>query len=227
MPYMWLPLAAVLGVTMVVFSLFIAAFSFAFSGLAVLLGQTGWAWLDGAIQAGDGWLGAFMGAALAYLMLPALLPLIAGVFQDWVQGRVEHTQYPHTGSPPSFSLLKEVMQDIKFALKAIVLNIFLFLFMLPLLLTPLGVLVPVLFLLLNGKLLGEELFMAAAGRWQGKQAAAQLARQYRGWLLLYGTGLAFMTTLGFIPFVGLFLAGFTPIVGIILMTHLYHSLDTL
>jgi len=163
-------------------------------------------WLDTAVN----WLVGIVSGIGGWFMLPVLMILIAGVFQEMTIHRVEKIEYPdrvRTGEP---NLWTDILHDIRFTLKAIGLN----LLVLPFYLVGIGF---VLSIVLNSYLLGREFFESAAGYHLGKPRARELGRKHRQ--AIYGSGFV-ITLLTLLPLVNLF----APIIAIVWMVHLYHGL---
>jgi len=167
--------------------------------------QTGWLdtlvnWLVGIITGIGGW-----------FMLPVLIVLVAGIFQETIIYRVEKASYPDEmrSSEPRF--WADVGHDIRFTLWALFLN----LLILPLYLFGIGFIASVI---LNSYLLGREFFIAAAGYHLGKPQVGSLVRRHRR--TVYGGGLV-ITLLTLVPVINLFM----PIFATVWMVHVYHALS--
>lgn len=163
-------------------------------------------WLDTLIN----WMvGVVLGAG-GWFMLPVLVILIAGAFQDVTIHRVESVEYPDKVRQDEPRFWPDVVHDIRFTLKALALNISI----LPFYFIGIGF---VLTILLNSYLLGREFFESAAGYHLGKADARQLGRRNRK--MVYGSGLL-ITLVSLVPVLNLF----APIIAIVWMVHLYHNL---
>ncbi|MEJ2641981.1 MAG: EI24 domain-containing protein, partial [Desulfosarcinaceae bacterium] len=79
--------------------------------------QTGW--LDAALT----WLIGIVSGVGGWFMLPALMVLIGGVFQEKVIQRVERRYYPRFSHPGEARFWPDLYYDLKFTLKAIGLNL--------------------------------------------------------------------------------------------------------
>jgi CysZ protein len=165
------------------------------------------AWLDWALAIFSG-AGAM---ALAWFLFPAMIPIIAGLFEDKILSAIDAKDYPHTPVPQPQPFLPNLWQDIRFAGKIILLN----LLCLPFYLIP--VLNVPIYYTLNGYLLGSEFFAIAAGRHLGKKQAHALRKQHSTKIWLGGLIIAFAATL---PILNLLM----PILAMALMAHLYHGL---
>jgi len=188
-----------------------------FAGMLALSGLTTWVltattffetgWLDTAVD----FMGGFAVFIITLLLFPAFMPLVASLFEDKIIGIVEGADYPNTPKPQDRPFLPELMQDLKFVAISLTLNIIL----LPLYLIP--IIGQVVFILLNGYLMGREFFTIAAGRHMGKREANAYRKANRITALMGGMIVA---GVALIPVVNLLV----PFVGIVLMVHAYHSL---
>ncbi|MEW6519290.1 MAG: EI24 domain-containing protein [Thermodesulfobacteriota bacterium] len=190
----------------------------ALAGCVVLLTVAGITWLTaGLVNLQTGWLDTLVNWVVGvvtgiggWFMLPVLIVLVAGIFQETIIYRVEKASYPEVvrGGEPRF--WSDVGHDIRFTLWALFLN----LLILPLYLLGIGFIVSVI---VNSYLLGREFFIAAAGYHLGKPRADSLVRSHRR--AVYGGGLV-ITLLSLVPVINLFM----PIVATVWMVHVYHGL---
>lgn len=166
-------------------------------------------WLGTALH----WLMGGVFTILGWFMLPALIVFIAGMFQETTIHRVEKTDYPETvrDNPPRF--WPDFIHDVKFTLWALFLNIL----VLPTYLIGIG---PVVAVLLNSHLLGREFFESAAGYHLGKAQARKLAK-YHGGTVYFGGFV--ITAITVTPLINLF----APIIALVWMVHIYHSVEAL
>jgi CysZ protein len=166
--------------------------------------ETGWLdtlvnWAVGGIAGIAGW-----------FMLPALVVLIAGMFQERTIDRVVRAYYPDKVRTQEPRFWPDMMHDIRFTLRALLLNIL----VLPLYLLGIGFIVSIA---LNSYLLGREFFEGAAGYHMGKPEAAKLGQKNKA--AVYGGGLV-ITLMTLLPGANLFV----PIFAIVWMVHVYHGL---
>jgi CysZ protein len=166
--------------------------------------ETGW--LDSLVN----WLAGILTGIAGWFMLPSLMVLFAGIFQEQIIHRVEQVFYPDKvrARPPVF--WPDVMHDVKFTLFALWLNIM----VLPFYLFGAGFFMSIL---LNTYLLGREFFETVAGYHMGKPAARNLGRLHRK--SVYAGGLVF-TIMTLVPGLNLL----TPVFATVWMVHLYHSI---
>ncbi|MDE3060080.1 MAG: EI24 domain-containing protein [Pseudomonadota bacterium] len=156
------------------------------------------------------WVGSIGSAAIAWLLFPGIMPVIASFFDERIAALIESRDYPGSAShEPAF--WPELLHDMRFSALTILLNII----VLPLYLFP--VLFPFVFYGLNGYLLGREFFVMAAKRHMPVGEAEALRRRHGRSVLIAGILLALLAT---VPVVNLF----APFWGIAVMVHLYHRL---
>ncbi|MDH3330293.1 MAG: EI24 domain-containing protein, partial [Desulfobulbaceae bacterium] len=136
--------------------------------------ETGWLdtsvnWMVGIVLGIGGW-----------FMLPVLVVLVSGVFQDITIYKVEKVEYPDNKREEEPLLWPDLLHDIRFTIKALFLN----LLVLPFYLVGIGFLLSIA---LNSYLLGREFFESAAGYHLGKPKAREMGRRHRR--LIYSSGL--------------------------------------
>ncbi len=163
-------------------------------------------WLDTLLN----WFAGIVSGIGGWFMLPALVVLISGAFLEVTIHRVELAEYPDKTRQTEPHFWPDIVHDVHFTLKAILLNIL----VVPFYFIGIGFFLTIL---VNSYLLGREFFESAAGYHLGKVKARELGRQNRK--LVYGSGLV-ITLLSLMPVINLF----APIVAIVWMVHLYHSL---
>ncbi len=177
-------------------------------GLGWLTGAIGY-WETGWLNTLSGWITGLLGGVVAWFMLPTLVVLIAGVFQETVIARVEKAYYPERQRTEPPRLWPDIVHDIRFTLRVLVLNLLL----VPFYFLGIGF---VLSIALNSYLLGREFFESAAGYHLGKKQALALGQKNRGPVYLGGL----VITLGsLVPVLNLII----PVLAVVWMTHLYHS----
>jgi CysZ protein len=172
-------------------------------GLAAL-DVTGITWLDTTLAfAGSG-----LAVVLAWLLFPATVVLTLILFAEQVAEAVERLHYPDLPPPRGSSLAASSWASVKLAAIAVLLN----LLVLPLYLLP-GPNV-LIFLALNGYLVGREYFEVVAGRRLPPAVARALKTTIRGRLWLAGALVAIMLTIPVFNLVA-------PVVGTAFMVHLF------
>ena len=197
---------------------------------ALLLGLTVILWRLAAGLAGDGvtlpwfgevgWLGDALGwavlvAALAgsvVLMIPVAAAIVS-LFLDDVAAAVEAAHYPGLPAVGGLGLGESLRDSGGFLALVVGANAVAVVFYL--LLAPLA---PVIFVALNGFLLGREYFQVAAARRFGRAGAARLRRRHRGQIWLAGCLMALPLS---VPLLNLVV----PVVGAAAFTHMVHRLS--
>lgn len=179
-------------------------------GLATIVGWMGDAfdWLAGL---------AFFGTLLVstFLMFPAVVVIVVGLFLDQVAEVVEERHYPDLGEPRKQPLLETLASTAKFAAIVVLLNLLVLPVYLILLFIPGANLL--LYYLLNGYLIGREFFELAAFRRMEPGEAHRLRKSYRGKVMMAGVMLTFLMT---IPVVNLL----APVLGAAFMVHVTQDL---
>lgn len=170
------------------------------------LDPTGLAWLDGTLAV----LGSLGAVVLAWLLFPIVIVVSLGMFADELIEAVERRYYPDL-PPPGMGLAQSTWGAIRFATVALALN----LLVLPLYLLP-GANV-VLYLALNGYLLGREYFEQVAQRRLDWRAVAKLRRSARARLWWAGVLTAALLT---VPVLNLI----APVIATCFMVHLFEGL---
>ncbi|MEI8394882.1 MAG: EI24 domain-containing protein [Rhodospirillaceae bacterium] len=184
--------------------------AFGVSGLLTALHVTGIAWLDPVIDL----LGGVAVLGLAWLLFPAVVPLISSFFLDDVVDAVERRYYPGLPRPRRQPILEIIMLSLRFLMISIGLN----LLALPLYLIP-GMNL-IVFLGLNGYLLGRQYFEQVAYRFMEPSEMPVLRRRHRRRLLIAGVIICGMVA---IPFVNLL----APVLATAFMAHIFHRLPDL
>ncbi len=163
-------------------------------------------WLDTSIN----WIVGIVLGIGGWFMLPVLVVLISGVFQEITIYKVEEAEYPDKKREKEPLFWPDLLHDIRFTIKALSLN----LLVLPFYLVGVGFFLSIV---LNSYLLGREFFESAAGYHLGKAKAREVGRLHRR--LVYSSGLV-LTLLTLMPVVNLFV----PIIAVVWMVHVFHSL---
>lgn len=188
----------------------------AFSLAAVIAVALTWLTAD-LVALGNKWFDALFTASVGLLtgiggwfMLPSLIVLIAGFFQEAVIRQVEQNEYPHAAPPAEVSWWSELLHDLRFTALSLLLN----LLILPFYLIGIGFLISVV---LNSYLVGREFFESAAGYHLGKTQAKAVRRRHRIPVFIGGF---ILTLLTLTPGVNLLV----PLFATIWMVHAYHAL---
>ncbi|MGH6918507.1 MAG: EI24 domain-containing protein [Geminicoccaceae bacterium] len=171
------------------------------------LDPTGLAWLDGTLAV----LGSLGALVLAWLLFPIVIVVSLGLFADEVIEAVERRYYPDLPPAPGMGTAQSTWGAIRFTMVALALN----LLVLPLYLLP-GANV-ILYLALNGYLLGREYFEQVAQRRLAWRSIAQLRRSARARLWWAGVWIAGLLT---VPVLNLI----APVIATCFMVHLFEGL---
>jgi CysZ protein len=202
------PLRRVVGLSL---ALAVLVFTFVWLGVAVLLDHTaivGWRPLHWAIDL----LGIVGVMLLSWLLFPAVVTMIMGLFLERVAAAVEARDYPGRGPPRRMAIREMAMTSLRLMLLTLALN---------LLALPIYVLVPginvFVFFGLNGYLFGREYFEVVALRRLDGDAAKAMRRRFGGRVFLGGV---IITGLFALPFVNLA----APVIATAFMVHLFEGL---
>jgi CysZ protein len=171
------------------------------------LDPTGLAWLDGTLAV----VGSLGAVVLAWLLFPIVIVVSLGLFADEVIEAVERRHYPDLPPAPGMGLAQSTWGAIRFAMLALALN----LLVLPLYLLPGAN--AVLYLALNGYLLGREYFEQVAQRRLDWRAVTQLRRVARARLWGAGVLIAALLTIPMLNLVA-------PVIATCFMVHLFEGL---
>jgi CysZ protein len=172
-----------------------------------MIDPTGLAWVDGTLAV----VGSIGVVALAWLLFPVTIAATLGLFAEEVIEVVERRYYPELSAAPGMGFVQSSWGAVRFAIVAILLN----LLVLPLYLIP-GANI-ILYVALNGYLLGREYFELVAQRRLPWRVVAMLRRAARARLWLAGVVIAAMLT---VPIFNLI----APVVATWFMVHLFEGL---
>lgn len=160
---------------------------------------------------------AFFGTMLVatFLLFPAVVTMVFGLFLDKVADVVEQRHYPELGAARKQPLLEVLFSTVKFAAIVILLNLLVLPLYLILTFIPGANLL--LYYLLNGYLIGREFFELAAFRRMEPAEADRLRRVWRGKVMIAGVILTFLMT---VPVANLL----APVLGAAFMVHVTQDL---
>lgn len=175
--------------------------------LLAWLAETGYLWLDRVIEV----LGVLGAAVVALLLFPATVIAVSGFLLERVVEIVERRWYPALPPAEGAPLGQELVAAVRLALLSLLLNLLL----LPLYLLPGPNLV--LWLALNGWLVGREYVELVAARRLGFAATKAFRRRHRLRVWAAGVPIAFLLTVPVLNLVA-------PIVGAAFMTRRFHRL---
>jgi uncharacterized protein involved in cysteine biosynthesis len=170
-----------------------------------------WGWLEGTIDV----LGGLGAVFIAWILFPVAATAIVGFYLEDVADIVDRRFYPHLPDARRQSVAEAIRTTSSFALMALGLN--LLLLPLYLLLLPFWPAHFLLFLAVNGYLIGREYFEVVAFRRFDPANVKTLRRMNQGRLFVAGALIAFLLT---IPLVNLLM----PVVATMFMVHLFNSL---
>ncbi|MFW5834768.1 MAG: EI24 domain-containing protein [Pseudomonadota bacterium] len=178
------------------------------AGASRFLVETGVAWLDPLLP----WLTGAGALVVAILLAPLAAISVLGLFVDAVADAVEARHYPGWGKARPIGVVEGLGQALRLLALTAGLN---------LLALPFYLLLPafnlILYLVLNGFLLGREYFWTVAQRRMDARAVRDLYRHRRGAITFAGMVLALWAL---VPLVNLTL----PVVGTAFMVHRYAAL---
>lgn len=153
-------------------------------------------------------LGAFAAPVVTWLLFPSVVLMILSFYAEAIIVAVERRYYPNLATPPTARRMANLWSGVRLALIGLALN---------LVALPLYLLFPglnlILFLGLNGYLLGREYFDAVALRRIDWRAAERLWRRHRPRFLLTGMVVAGLFALPVVNLVA-------PIIGLAAAVHL-------
>jgi CysZ protein len=177
-------------------------------GWFIAHGFTENAWINGTLS----FLGVLAAPIVTWLLFPSLAITVLGFYSEAIIRAVERRHYSYLRPPASTRWLVMAHAGLRLALTSLVVNV---------LVLPLYLLVPginlILFLVLNGYLLGREYFNTVALRRMEAATALQLWRRYRIEFIVAGMVIA---GLFLIPLLNLV----APMVGIAAAVHLVERL---
>jgi len=165
-------------------------------------------WLDTGLDV----LGGLAVIAVAWLLFPAVVGMVAGLMLESVVERVEARHYPGLPAAAGTSVADDILTALRFFLVMVAVN----LVALPIYIFAPGLNLAV-FYTVNGYLLGREYFDLVAQRRLGRQAAAAVRRTHPLKPFAAGVAIALMST---VPGVNLLV----PVVATAFMVHVFHGL---
>lgn len=176
------------------------------------LPQTGWSWLDWAI---DG-VASLAAVLAAVIIFPALASMMMGLFVDEAAAAVEQRHYPQDPPGKAIGAWPGLVAGIRLAMIMLVVNALALPFYLAFIFFPL--LSVFLYYLVNGWLLKREYFELICLRHTTPEGFAALRRAGGLRLFLAGCAIAFVFT---VPLVNLV----APLLGAGLMVHMYKDIE--
>jgi uncharacterized protein involved in cysteine biosynthesis len=198
----WLLLRCLL-LALLTFVLLVAAAATLFS----VLDPTGLVWLDTSLAVA----GSAATVVVAWLLFPVTIAVALGFFAEEVADAVERRHYPELPPPSGMAIGESVRGALRFGAVALLLNVL----ALPLYLLP-GPNI-LIYLALNGYLLGREYFELVAGRRLPPATVSALRRRLSARLWVAGVIIAGMLAVPFFNLVA-------PVVAVAFMVHLFERL---
>jgi CysZ protein len=172
----------------------------------------GYSWLEWLDEAGF-WAVAMVGS---YVLFPAISTTVMGFLTDKIALAVEEEYYPHRIGGRKVPALEVVLGSLKLMVLVIIINLIALIPYILLLVTT-GTGTFLLFVAVNGFLLGREYFEMVAIRHMNAREVRRFRKRHSGRIFIGG---AMIAVLFAIPFVNIL----APIVGTAMMTHIYHNL---
>jgi uncharacterized protein involved in cysteine biosynthesis len=154
----------------------------------------------------------FMIGLSIFLMVP-VAAMFTGLFLEDIAAAVEARHYPHLPPVQKISLYESAKDAVNFFAVLVAVNVVAIV-----LAVFAGPLVPVVFWVVNGFLLGREYFTLAAMRRLGRQGAKALRARHP--VQIWVAGILMAVPLS-VPLVNLFI----PLLGAATFTHLFHRLN--
>ncbi|WND04113.1 EI24 domain-containing protein [Temperatibacter marinus] len=179
---------------------------------------TGWDWLDGKLHEW-GWadttfaiLAIPLFGIVGYFLFPPIARVVMGVMNEQIMDAVEEDYYPHNLKKREVGFTENLVHALKFGIVVLVVNL---LALIPylILLTTLGIGTLVLYLLINGYLVGREYMEIAALRHMSFQEMKAFRIRHQSKMMLGGIANAAMFL---VPVLNLA----APIIGTAIMTHI-------
>jgi CysZ protein len=149
-----------------------------------------------------------------WLLFPAVSTTVMGILLDDVVDAVEAVHYPAAKAPRPMGLSEGAWLGLKSGLRFLGVNLLLSPVYIVLLFTAIGPFI--LFLLVNGYMLGRDYMQMVSVRHLGKQGDEAFRRANKA--MTFGLGVA-TSLLFLVPVVNLF----APLVGAAMATHLFHG----
>lgn len=145
-----------------------------------------------------------------FLMIPTAAAFI-NIFSDEVVDAVEHKHYPHLDQPSPLPLSDAIWESLRFLGIVILANIAVLI--LSIIFIPFA---PLIYILINGLVLGREFYFAIAARRNSADDARRLLKKNIGPIWIAGALLMVPMS---VPLFNLII----PILGVAAFTHIYHA----
>ncbi|MBL4838591.1 MAG: EI24 domain-containing protein [Kordiimonadaceae bacterium] len=177
----------------------------------------GWEWLgqySSSIMAGGFWAVATVGS---YLLFPGVVTMVMGLLTDKIASAVGEEYYPNHPGTRQLPVGDVIVSAAKLTLIMVLVNLLAILPYIILMFLTAGTGTLLLFVILNGFLLGREYFEMVALRHMDPRSAKHFRVEHSGKIFLAGTIIAAMFL---VPFLNIL----APITGAAVMTHIFHHL---
>jgi len=176
----------------------------------------GWEWVDSigdSIASAGFWMVITLGS---YLLFPGVVTMVMGLLTDKIAHAVEEEYYPNRMGNRNVPYGDVIISAAKLALIMIIINLlallpYIILFFMG------GIGTILLFMTLNGFLLGREYFEMVAIRHMDRRTMNEFRTEHSGRIFIAGALIAGMFL---VPFLNIL----APIVGAAVMTHIFHHL---
>lgn len=178
---------------------------------------TGIDWIDSAIigVGAEGWAMAALAIPMLfvvfYFLFPPIARVVMGIMTDDIMDAVEEDYYPHNLATREISNTENVIHALKFGIVVLVVNLIALIPYILLLMTGFGTII--LYLLINGYLIGREYMESAALRHMPAKDVKIFRNRHRGKMMMGGMANAAMFL---IPVLNIA----APIIGTAIMTHI-------
>lgn len=175
---------------------------------------TGWAWLDEWLL---GWTAfTFVAVFAVYFLFPPVAMVFMGLMLDKIILAVEARHYPNKSPVRTVSLGENTIMAIKQGAVVLCVNTVFLIFYIPLFFLSFGTLAALLYLLVNGYLIGREYFDMVSIRFMSRRDARHLYIEHTNKAF---SGGAIVAGMFLIPGINII----TPVFGAALMTHMVHT----
>lgn len=175
------------------------------------LSLTGWEWFDDFLM----WIFGGTFVVVLFFLFPGIATMFMGLFLDDIIDAVETRHYPDDRAPKRLGIGESLVSSMRLGLVIIIINLLALPAYLILWFTAFGPII--LYILINGYLLGREYFELVAERHMSAAEAANLRRDHRDKSIMAGM---VITGIFMVPVLNLA----APILGVAAMVHLVHAI---
>ena len=174
-------------------------------------------WLTEIFSWITGFLYWFVVGLAFYLLFPAFLTLIIGLFLDDITDAVEDRFYPHTKAGRQIGIVEGAAAAVALSVKLLLVHLMLLIPYIILAVFSFSIGAFLLFLAVNAWAYGREYFQMVAARHYDPRGTKAFYKQNSKSVILGGVAIALLFL---VPFVNLI----APVFGVAMMTHLTHDL---